>query len=325
MLCRESVMNLLTRRSFLALSSAVLALPARLARGREQDAPPASADPLPAVTLGRTGRVVPRLGFGSAPIGRLGSAEDAVEVVKAAIRLGVRYLDTAPSYSRGRAERRVGAAVAGCGVDRGEFFIATKTQRRDGAGARRELEESLKRLGMDYVDALQVHEVHGDVDRLFGAGAVVPELEKARDEGLIRHIGVTGHRDPGYLVEAVLRYEFATALVPVNPLDVKHLSFIRDFLPVAAQRRTAVIAMKVFAGGRMLADGEFTAGELLRYALSTPPVAAAVPGCETVSHVEEAHAAVSGFKALTAQERASLEARAGAHRGKESEWYKPGR
>jgi aryl-alcohol dehydrogenase-like predicted oxidoreductase len=231
----------------------------------------------------------------------------------------VRYLDTAPSYSRGRAERRVGAAVAGCGVDRGEFFIATKTQRRDGAGARRELEESLKRLGMDYVDALQVHEVHGDVDRLFGAGAVVPELEKARDEGLIRHIGVTGHRDPGYLVEAVLRYEFATALVPVNPLDVKHLSFIRDFLPVAAQRRTAVIAMKVFAGGRMLADGEFTAGELLRYALSTPPVAAAVPGCETVSHVEEAHAAVSGFKALTAQERASLEARAGAHRGKESD------
>jgi aryl-alcohol dehydrogenase-like predicted oxidoreductase len=83
--------------------------------------------------------------------------------------------------------------------------------------------------------------------------------------------------------------------------------------------------MKVFAGGRMLADGEFTAGELLRYARSTPPVAAAVPGCETVSHVEEAHAAVSGFKALTAQERASLEARTGAHRGKESEWYKPGR
>jgi aryl-alcohol dehydrogenase-like predicted oxidoreductase len=223
----------------------------------------------------------------------------------------VRYLDTAPSYSRGRAERRVGAAVAGCGVDRGEFFIATKTQRRDGAGARRELEESLKRLGMDYVDAR--------------AGAVVPELEKARDEGLIRHIGVTGHRDPGYLVEAVLRCEFATALVPVNPMDVKHLSFIRGFLPVAAKRGTAVIAMKVFAGGGLLENGRFAAGELLRYALSTPPVAAAVPGCETVSHVEEAHAAVSGFKALTAEERASLEERAGAHRGKESEWYKPDR
>jgi aryl-alcohol dehydrogenase-like predicted oxidoreductase len=277
------------------------------------------------VTLGRTGRVVPRLGFGSAPIGRLRSAEDAVEVVKAAIRLGVRYLDTAPSYSRGRAEKRLGAALAACGVNRAEFFIATKTQRRDGAGARRELEESLKRLGVDYVDALQVHEVHDDVDRLFGAGAVVPELEKARDEGLIRHIGVTGHRDPAYLVEAVRRYEFATALVPVNPMDVKHLSFIRGFLPVAAERGTAVIAMKVFAGGGLLEDGRFAAGELLRYALSTPHVAAAVPGCETVAHVQEAHAAVSGFEALSAQERAALEARAGTHRGKESEWYKPGR
>jgi aryl-alcohol dehydrogenase-like predicted oxidoreductase len=255
----------------------------------------------------------------------LESEEDAVQVVRAAIRLGVRYLDTAPSYSRGRSEQRIGTALAACGVDRGEFFIATKTLRRDGAGARRELEASLERLGVDYVDALQVHEVHDDVDSVFGAGAVLPALLKAKQEGLIRHVGVTGHRHPAYLVEAVRRYEFATALVPVNPLDVKHLSFIRDFLPVAAERGTAVIAMKVFAGGSMLADGRFTAGELLRYALSTPHVAVAVPGCKTVSHVREAFAAVSGFRALSPGDRAALEQRAGDHRGKESEWYKPDR
>jgi len=83
--------------------------------------------------------------------------------------------------------------------------------------------------------------------------------------------------------------------------------------------------MKVFAGGGLLEGGRFTAGELLRYALSTPPVAAAVPGCDAVAHVEAAHAAVSGFQALSADERAALEERAGAHRGKESEWYKPDR
>ncbi len=178
MLCRVPLMSPLSRRSFLALSSAALALPARIARGSAgQDASPASVAPLPTVTLGRTGRVVPRLGFGGAPIGRMHSARDAVEVVQAAVRLGVRYLDTAPTYSRGRSEKRIGAALAACGVGRSDFFIATKTQRRDGDGARRELEESLERLGVDYVDALQVHEVHDDVESLFGKGAVLTALE----------------------------------------------------------------------------------------------------------------------------------------------------
>ncbi|MHC4416899.1 MAG: aldo/keto reductase [Planctomycetota bacterium] len=315
-------MSELSRRTFLALSSAALGLPVRLAVGSDQQDRPSSTAALPTITLGRTGRAVPRLGFGGAPIGRLRSAEDAVEVVQAAIRLGVRYLDTAPTYGRGRSETRIGAALAGCGVDRGDFFIATKTQRRDEAGARRELEESLGRLGVDYVDALQVHQVHDDVDSVFGNGAVLEGLEQARDEGLIRHIGITGHRNPAYLVEALGRFEFATALVPVNPLDVKYLSFVREFLPVAAQRGTAVIAMKVFAGGRLLSDGRFTAGELLRYALSTPHVAVAVPGCDAVGHVNQAYAAVSGFEPLSADERAALEDRAGAHQGKESEWYK---
>jgi aryl-alcohol dehydrogenase-like predicted oxidoreductase len=271
MLCQVISMEPLSRRSFLALSSAALALPTRVVMGSgEPDDSTSSPAPLPTVTLGRTGRTVPRLGFGSAPIGRLESARDAVEVVKSAIRLGVRYLDTAPSYSRGRSEQRIGAALAACGVDRSEFFIATKTQRRDADGARRELEESLERLGTDYVDALQVHQIHEDVDTIFGEGAVLDALQKAKDEGLIRHIGITCHRNPAYIVEAVRRHEFDVALVPVNPLDVKHRSFAREFLPLAAEKGTAVIAMKVYAGGSLLDDGRFTAGELLRYALSTP-------------------------------------------------------
>jgi aryl-alcohol dehydrogenase-like predicted oxidoreductase len=323
MLCQVISMDPLSRRSFLALSSAALALPVRVVVGSdEQDDPTSPPAPLPTVTLGRTGRTVPRLGFGGAPIGRLSSARDAVEVVKAAVRFGVRYLDTAPSYSRGRSEQRIGAALAACGVDRSELFIATKTLRRDGSGARRELEESLERLGTDYVDALQVHEVHDDVDNVFGEGAVLEALQKAKEEGLIRHIGITCHRSPAYIVEAVRRYDFDVALVPVNPLDVKHLSFVQEFLPLAAEKGTAVIAMKVYGGGSLLDDDRFTAGELLRYALSTPQVDVAVPGCDEIAHVEEAHTAVSGFEVLTADERTALEERAGAHRGKKSEWYK---
>jgi aryl-alcohol dehydrogenase-like predicted oxidoreductase len=314
-------MDELTRRSFLAAAPAALVVPAR-AWAEEVAGQASAAAGLPMVALGRTGRTVPRLGFGSAPVGRMKVEAGAVEVINAVIRAGIRYLDTAPSYSSGRAEQRIGVALGACGVNRGAFFIATKTLRRDGDGARRELEESMKRLGVDYVDSIQVHEIHDDLDTAFGAGAVVEALEKAKDEGLVRHIGVTCHRDPAYIVEAVRRHPFATALVPVNPLDVKHLSFVQDFLPVAADRGTAVIAMKVFAGGHLLADGRFTAAELLRYALSTPHVDVVVPGCDAVAHVDAASAALRGFEAMSAEQRSALEARAGEHRGKKSEWYK---
>ncbi len=119
-----------------------------------------------------------------------------------------------------------------------------------------------------------------------------------------------------------MRYPFASALVPINPLDRKHLSFIDDFLPVAREQGVAVIAMKVFAGGPLLADGQLTAAECLRYALTQQHVMIAVPGCETIEHVDEAYAAVRDFAPLPTDDQRALEARAGEHQGKKSEWYK---
>ena len=199
----------------------------------------------------------------------------------------MRYLDTAPSYSRGRSEKLIGLALEG--YERGEFFIATKTLYRNGDEARRELDDSLKRLNVDYVDSVQAHALRGDVDALFGPEAVLKAMEKAREEGLIRHIGVTGHANPKYMIDAIRRYPFATVLVPVNPLDFSHLSFTREFLPAARERKTPVIAMKVFADGSLLRDGLFTARQCLHYALSHDPVAVVVPGCDAIRHVEEGY------------------------------------
>jgi predicted aldo/keto reductase-like oxidoreductase len=164
--------------------------------------------------------------------------------------------------------------------------------------------------------------VHDDVDTLFGRDAVLEGLEKARDEKLTRHIGITGHVNPSYLIDAIGRFDFATALVPINPIDTKYLSFTREFVPAAKERNVAVIAMKVFAGGSLLSGGQFTAAELLRYALSQDHVAIAVPGCEAVSHVEEAWDGLADFQPLTAELQRALEARAGEHKGRASEWYK---
>lgn len=285
--------------------------------------------------LGRTGRSLFRCGFGGYPICELESDEDAVRVVHAALDKGVRYFDTAPSYGDGKSERRIGRAIReyrreGVALDRGELFIATKTLRRDADGARRELEESLKRLGLSYVDSVQCHEVHDDVDSLFGKGAVVQALEKARDEGLVRYIGITGHRNPKWLIDAIGRYPFATALVPVNPFDTHHLSFVREFLPVAREKQVAVVAMKIYGGGFLLdiksesGGPEFHPGDLLQYALSQEGVAVAVPGCRSVAHVEAAcQAALDLPRNPWGRERlAAIEARAGKYLGREQEWYK---
>lgn len=318
-------MHRYTRRQFLLAASAVAAAGdwARRASGQEPGPDQAAQEktrPLPTIELGSTGRTVPRLGLGTAPVGRLDSDDEAIRILRRAFDLGVRYIDTAPSYSRGRAEMRIGRALEG--YDRSEFFIATKTTQRNGDDARRDVDASLKRLKMDHVDSVQAHALHDDVDTLFGPAAVLEALEKAREEKVIRHIGVTGHANPKYMVDAVQRYPFATALVPVNPLDVSYLSFTREFLPVAAERKVAVIAMKVLADGALLGEGRLTVRECLDYALSQEAVAVIVPGCGAVAHVEEDYAAAIDFEPLTCEQQAALEERAREASTGRGEWYK---
>lgn len=245
-------------------------------------------------------------------------------MIRRALDAGMRYFDTAPSYAGGRSERHLGAAIAPFlqASRRGELFIATKTLERTAAAARKDLESSLRRLGLEYVDAWQVHEVHDDWERIFESGGVLEAMIAAREEGLVRAIGITGHRNPDYLVKSIERFPFDSALVPINPLEVQRHSFIRGFVPKARERGVSVIAMKVFAGGHLVGSKIFTAAECLRYALSIDGVAVAVPGCSMIAHVDEDVEALSPFTPLDVEASAAFEARAGRHEGKSSEWYK---
>jgi len=324
-----SMLHPWTRRKFLAASAGTCAW-ALAGPAFGKDGAPA---PLPTATLNRTGRRVPRLGLGCFPIGQLASEEAAAAVLDAAIGSGVRYLDTAPSYARGRSERRVGSAVgrwldAHPETSREEFYINTKTLERTADGARRELEQSLERLGLDCVDCIQCHEVHDDWPKLFDDDGAIAGLEKAREEGLTKHIGITCHRNPDFIKSAIERYPFVTALVPINPIDVQHRSFVRAFLDFAVAHDVAVIGMKVFGGGFLLDRTDekgrplYTPGELLRYALAQPGVKVCVPGCERVEHVRVDVQAVRAFTQPDAAWLAAMEARAGPHEGKSTEWYK---
>jgi aryl-alcohol dehydrogenase-like predicted oxidoreductase len=315
-------MSALSRREFLTRASAGVFAADLLARSARPQGEAHDPKPIPERDLGRTGRRMPMLGLGCFPLGTLGSEADGVAVVARALESGARYFDTAPSYADGVSERRVGKGLKG--FPREKLWIATKTLERDGDRALAELERSLERLGMEYVDCVQVHEVRSseDVAGLFGKGAVIAALESAREKNKIRHIGITGHRDPAFLVEAIGRYAFATALVPVNPLDTLHRSFTKEFLPKAREKGVAVIAMKIYAGGALLHEGsKVTAPELVRFALAQPGVCVAVPGADSIEHWDEARAAA--VEPLPdAEAQAKLIERAGPHLGKKSEWYK---
>jgi aryl-alcohol dehydrogenase-like predicted oxidoreductase len=307
----------LSRRDFLAAAAVAPFL--RLPQEPAGQEPP----PMPLRRLGRTGLEVPILGLGTAPLGTLPDDHEdaAVAVAARAFALGVRYFDTAPSYDAHRAERRLGKALAG---KRDQVVLATKSFLLPKAKALAELEASLRVLGTDHVDVFQVHAVGDDEDRKRKTDTergVLAAALQAQKDGKCRFIGVTGHQDPEVLARCLDDFAFDTILVPVNCADPLWLSFAQGVLPKARAKGTAVVAMKVFAAGKLLESGKVTAAECLRWSLSQD-VAVAVPGCRTVAELEADAAAVRPFAPMDDAARAAVTKKLGAHPGNSLEWYK---
>ncbi|MDA8292964.1 MAG: aldo/keto reductase [Actinomycetota bacterium] len=181
------------------------------------------------------------------------SPDEVAVAVATALDAGVNHLDVAPSY--GEAELLLGPVLEGV---RDRFFVACKTQRHQADGVRSQLEESLRRLRCDHVDLYQLHAVTDleELDRR--AGAVAAALA-ARDEGLCRFVGITGHEltTPAAQLEAVRRYDLDTVMFPVNPrlwAEEQYRSDAEALLDEARRRDLGVMAIKAAAarpwGGR---------------------------------------------------------------------------
>ena len=157
-----------------------------------------SAAEIPTRRFGRTGERVSCIGLGGWHLGVPDTDAAAVRLAHAAIDAGMTFLDNAWDYNDGLSETRMGKAIAD---RRDRVFLMTKvcTHGRDGKVAMRQLEESLRRLRTDYLDLWQIHEVVFDDEpaRHFARGGVVEALERARQQGKVRYVGFTGHKDPG--------------------------------------------------------------------------------------------------------------------------------
>src|SRR4051794_21686988 len=168
--------------------------------------------------LGRTGAEVLPVSLGGEGVLRTsGRAKEAVPVILEALRLGVRYCDTAPAYQQSQEYYGAAFREAGQQARRG-VFLASKTHERTAARALRLLDDSLRRLGTDWLDLWQMHDLRepDELDVLFGKGGAIEAAQAARADGRIRFIGLTGHHDPQILLEAMRRFPFDSVLVAIN-------------------------------------------------------------------------------------------------------------
>lgn len=253
----------------------------------------------PQRSLGNTGVRVPLIGYGTAPLGKTDKipCEKGIECLNHAIDRGITYLDTSPDYG---SEPVVGEVMK---TRRSEVFLATKINNRSREWVRRELETSLQKLQTDHVDLIQVHAVNAwaDLEMVLAPDGALAELEKARDEGLVRFIGITGHARPDILGNALTRYPFDTVLVALGMADRLVTSPETFCLPIARERGMGVIAMKVFG------HGEYQDRDLaLRYSLGLEGVSLAILGMESTDHIDANVEIAARFQPLSEQEEIRL-------------------
>jgi aryl-alcohol dehydrogenase-like predicted oxidoreductase len=272
--------------------------------------------------LGKTGVLVEAVSLGGEGVLRsTGRDREAVPMILEALRLGVRYCDTAPAYSGSQDYYGAAFREAGKGA-RDRVFLASKTHARDRDGALRLLDDSLRRIGTDRLDLWQLHDLRAteDLDAIFGKGGAIEAVEKAKSEGRVRFVGITGHHDPAILVEAMRRYPVDTVLCAMNPADPRRLPFLSTVVPEAKKRGVGVIGMKIMGHGRLLEDRIATVHELIRYSATFADTC--IVGCSSINEVRQnLHAARTLTAPMKDDERSALEARI-APKAERYDYYK---
>ena len=266
---------------------------------------------IPTRPFGRHGFPVSLLALGGWHLGVPKTDAAAVKLAHAAIDAGITFMDNAWDYNDGLSETRMGKAIHD---RRDQVFLMTKvcTHGRDAKVAMRQLEQSLKRLRTDYLDLWQIHEVVYDDEptRHFARGGVVEALDKARQQGKVRFVGFTGHKEPRLHLEMLAYdYEWDACQLPLNCFDSRFRSFEQHVLPELTRRGIAVIGMKSFNGdARAIKAKVVTPSDALRYALSLP-IATLVSGIDSPKILKQNVDIASRFRPMSEAARAKLRKR----------------
>jgi predicted aldo/keto reductase-like oxidoreductase len=261
--------------------------------------------------FGKHGDQVSVLGLGGHHLGDAEDEQTAVQIVHEAVDGGITFFDNCWEYNRGKSENWMGKGLKG---RRDRVFLMTKvcTHGRDAPLAAQMLEESLRRLQTDHLDLWQIHGVSFDNDpELFirpnGAAAA---LVRAKQQGKVRYVGFTGHKDPAiHLKMLATGFPFDAVQMPLNAFDATFHSFETQVLPELNRRGIAALGMKPFSGkGEPLKKGLLTPDEALRYAMSLP-VVTTITGMDRIDVLHQNLRIAQEFQPMAPAEMEALRAR----------------
>lgn len=193
--------------------------------------------------FGRINSKVSVIALGGAGLGEA-TQEESDRAFKKAMEAGVNMIDVAPSYKD--AENKIAHFVK---EYRDNFFLAEKTMERTKEGAKKELEESLKRLGTDHFDLYQFHAVKTftELGTIFGKGGAMEAFQEAKEQGIIKYIGLTGHDNIQIHLKALEVYDFDVLLLPVNITSIITPHPVNDYRAVleqAVKKNVGITAIK---------------------------------------------------------------------------------
>lgn len=325
-----------TRREFIAATSAAAGATV-LASAKDAH----GTKTLKRRPFGDTGASVTQLCLGGYHVGGK-SAKVAESLVETAIEEGVRFFDTARQYQDGQSETHYGNFLSP--KYRDDVFIMTKSELTTGKKVKEALETSLKLMKTDYLDAWMVHTIRSekDVEERFKNG-VIEEFFKAKEKGMVKHIGFTGHRSYKAHLHMLKMLkeeglEMDACLMPINLVDPHYDSYIVNVLPELEKRNYAILAMKTLAYGRMLgtaSERDKKAGvqprslkekgigleEMHNYVYSLP-ISSLVSGCDTPEHIRTNAETSRKFTGMEKKEQERLVNLAEEFSGRGMEFYK---
>jgi predicted aldo/keto reductase-like oxidoreductase len=246
------------------------------------------------VRFGKTGLMVSKVAFGGIPIMRISKAE-AAQIIREAIGLGINFIDTANGYAD--SEEKVGEAIKG--IKREDIVIASKSTAGDKKTFNEHLDLSLKRLGLDYIDIYQLHNVSSESQKnaVFGPAGAMEGLEEAVKAGKVRFPGFSSHSMP-MAIEIMKSGKFAVVQLPFNYIDREAAE---NAIPLAKELDIGFIAMKPMGGG-LLDDAGLSFRFLGQYGNIVPD-----PGFEKVEEIREIAVIVEKKEALSAEDEKEIE------------------
>lgn len=261
--------------------------------------------------LGATGEMVSLIGLGGYHIGSIATEAEAIRLIHEAVDRGITFMDNSWDYHLGTSELRAGKAYKEGGY-RDKIFQMTKVDGRTKKSAARQIEESLVRLQTDHLDLVQHHEIirMEDPDNIFKEDGAMEAFVEAKQQGKLRFIGFTGHKDPLIHLRTLQvakenGFHFDTVQMPINVMDAHFRSFSGQVLPVLVREKIAPLAMKTFGDHFILDTKTAEPIEMLHFSMSLP-VSVVITGIDKQEVLDQALEAVKTYKPMTRAEVATL-------------------